>query len=94
MLAEVDIRPRNVVVLAPGMIPKTPWGKLRHTRCAWCTDHCAPQRSPVAGVRNLFSEEIFTLEFLMVWFVTDVFWYIHSKNERSKSNGTGNCEMV
>jgi fatty-acyl-CoA synthase len=29
VLAEVDVRPRNVVVLAPGMIPKTPSGKLR-----------------------------------------------------------------
>ena len=28
-LAEVDVRPRNVVVLQPGMIPKTPSGKLR-----------------------------------------------------------------
>jgi fatty-acyl-CoA synthase len=27
--AEVDVRPRNVVVLAPGAIPKTPSGKLR-----------------------------------------------------------------
>jgi fatty-acyl-CoA synthase len=26
---EVDVRPRNVVVLAPGTIPKTPSGKLR-----------------------------------------------------------------
>ena len=29
VLAEVDVRPRNVVVLQPGMIPKTPSGKLR-----------------------------------------------------------------
>jgi fatty-acyl-CoA synthase len=29
MLAEVDMRPRNVVVLGPGTIPKTPSGKLR-----------------------------------------------------------------
>jgi fatty-acyl-CoA synthase len=29
VVAEVDVRPRNVVVLAPGMIPKTPSGKLR-----------------------------------------------------------------
>jgi fatty-acyl-CoA synthase len=29
VVAEVDIRPRNVVVLEPGMIPKTPSGKLR-----------------------------------------------------------------
>ncbi len=29
VIAEVDVRPRNVVVLAPGMIPKTPSGKLR-----------------------------------------------------------------
>ena len=28
--AEVDLRPRNVVVLEPGAIPKTPSGKL------WC----------------------------------------------------------
>ncbi len=26
---EVDVRPRNVVVVEPGMIPKTPSGKLR-----------------------------------------------------------------
>jgi fatty-acyl-CoA synthase len=29
IVAEVDVRPRNVVVLEPGMIPKTPSGKLR-----------------------------------------------------------------
>src|SRR6201994_3971188 len=29
VLAEVDMRPRNVVVLGPGTIPKTPSGKLR-----------------------------------------------------------------
>lgn len=29
VFAEVDARPHNVVVLAPGMIPKTPSGKLR-----------------------------------------------------------------
>ena len=29
VIAEVDVRPRNVVVLEPGMIPKTPSGKLR-----------------------------------------------------------------
>jgi fatty-acyl-CoA synthase len=31
VVAEVDVRPRNVVVLAPGMIPKTPSGKLRRS---------------------------------------------------------------
>ncbi len=29
VFAEVDVRPRNVVVLEPGVIPKTPSGKLR-----------------------------------------------------------------
>ena len=29
VVSEVDVRPRNVVVLQPGMIPKTPSGKLR-----------------------------------------------------------------
>ena len=29
VFAEVDARPRNVVVLGPGAIPKTPPGKLR-----------------------------------------------------------------
>jgi fatty-acyl-CoA synthase len=29
VFAEVNVRPRNVVVLHPGMIPKTPSGKLR-----------------------------------------------------------------
>ena len=29
VIAEVDVRPRNVVVLEPGTIPKTPSGKLR-----------------------------------------------------------------
>jgi fatty-acyl-CoA synthase len=29
VFAEVDVRPRNVVVLEPGMVPKTPSGKLR-----------------------------------------------------------------
>jgi fatty-acyl-CoA synthase len=31
VVAEVDARPRNVVVLGPGTIPKTPSGKLRRT---------------------------------------------------------------
>jgi fatty-acyl-CoA synthase len=31
VVAEVDVRPRNVVVLEPGTIPKTPSGKLRRT---------------------------------------------------------------
>jgi fatty-acyl-CoA synthase len=31
VVAEVDVRPRNVVVLEPGMVPKTPSGKLRRT---------------------------------------------------------------
>ena len=29
VVAEVDMRPRNVVVGGPGTIPKTPSGKLR-----------------------------------------------------------------
>lgn len=29
VVGEVDVRPRNVVVLGPGTIPKTPSGKLR-----------------------------------------------------------------
>jgi fatty-acyl-CoA synthase len=29
VVVEVDMRPRNVVVLQPGTIPKTPSGKLR-----------------------------------------------------------------
>ena len=32
VVAEVDVRPRNVVVLEPGMIPKTPSGKLRRVQ--------------------------------------------------------------
>jgi fatty-acyl-CoA synthase len=31
VLKEVDMRPRNVVVLGPGTIPKTPSGKLRRS---------------------------------------------------------------
>lgn len=31
MFAEVDVRPRNVTVLWPGLIPETPSGKLRRT---------------------------------------------------------------
>ncbi len=31
VFAEVDVRPRNVTVLEPGTIPKTPSGKLRRT---------------------------------------------------------------
>ena len=31
VLNEVDMRPRNVVVLGPGTIPKTPSGKLRRS---------------------------------------------------------------
>ena len=33
VVAEVDVRPRNVVVLGPGTIPKTPSGKLRRSIC-------------------------------------------------------------
>jgi hypothetical protein len=29
VVTAVDVRPRNVVVLGPGLIPKTPSGKLR-----------------------------------------------------------------
>lgn len=32
VVAEVDARPRSVVVLEPGLIPKTPSGKLRRAR--------------------------------------------------------------
>ena len=31
VVTEVDVRPRNVVVLGPGSIPKTPSGKLRRS---------------------------------------------------------------
>jgi fatty-acyl-CoA synthase len=34
VVADVDVRPRNVVVLAPGLIPKTPSGKLRRTHAS------------------------------------------------------------
>ena len=34
VVAEVDVRPRNVVVLGPGTIPKTPSGKLRRSNSA------------------------------------------------------------
>jgi fatty-acyl-CoA synthase len=31
VVAEVDVRPRKVTVVAPGTIPKTPSGKLRRS---------------------------------------------------------------
>ena len=34
VVGEVDVRPRNVVVLGPGSIPKTPSGKLRRSTSA------------------------------------------------------------
>jgi fatty-acyl-CoA synthase len=34
VFAEVDVRPRNVVVLKPGTIPKTPSGKLRRAHAS------------------------------------------------------------
>ena len=34
VVTEVDMRPRNVVVLSPGTIPKTPSGKLRRSHSA------------------------------------------------------------
>ena len=34
VVAEVDVRPRNVVVLEPGTIPKTPSGKLRRAHAS------------------------------------------------------------
>jgi fatty-acyl-CoA synthase len=40
VVAEVDVRPRNVVVLGPGTIPKTPSGKLRRSHSvALVTSH-------------------------------------------------------
>ncbi|WP_123029221.1 fatty acyl-AMP ligase [Mycolicibacterium stellerae] len=38
VVAEVDVRPRNVVVLEPGMIPKTPSGKLRRAHALALVD--------------------------------------------------------
>jgi fatty-acyl-CoA synthase len=38
VVAEVDMRPRNVVVLGPGTIPKTPSGKLRRASSASLVD--------------------------------------------------------
>jgi fatty-acyl-CoA synthase len=38
VFAEVDVRPRNVVVLEPGMIPKTASGKLRRTHALSLVD--------------------------------------------------------
>jgi fatty-acyl-CoA synthase len=38
VFAEVDVRPRNVVVLEPGMIPKTPSGKLRRAHALALVD--------------------------------------------------------
>ena len=38
VVAEVDVRPRNVVVLKPGMIPKTPSGKLRRANALALVD--------------------------------------------------------
>jgi fatty-acyl-CoA synthase len=38
VFAEVDVRPRNVVVLQPGMIPKTPSGKLRRAHALALVD--------------------------------------------------------
>ena len=34
VVTEVDVRPRNVVVLGPGTIPKTSSGKLRRANSA------------------------------------------------------------
>ncbi len=38
VVAEVNVRPRNVVVLEPGMIPKTPSGKLRRAHALALVD--------------------------------------------------------
>lgn len=38
VFAEVDVRPRNVVVLEPGTIPKTPSGKLRRAHALALVD--------------------------------------------------------
>jgi fatty-acyl-CoA synthase len=38
VFAEVNVRPRNVVVLEPGMIPKTPSGKLRRAHALSLVD--------------------------------------------------------
>ena len=39
VVAEVDVRPRSVVVLAPGAIPKTPSGKLRRAHALTLVGH-------------------------------------------------------
>jgi fatty-acyl-CoA synthase len=38
VVAEVNVRPRNVVVLEPGIIPKTPSGKLRRAHALALVD--------------------------------------------------------
>jgi fatty-acyl-CoA synthase len=38
VVAEVNVRPRNVVVLEPGIIPKTPSGKLRRSHALALVD--------------------------------------------------------
>jgi fatty-acyl-CoA synthase len=45
VFADVDVRPRNVVVLAPGTIPKTPSGKLRRAFALALVTLPAPSRS-------------------------------------------------
>ena len=48
VVSEVDLRPRNVVVLGPGTIPKTPSGKLRRgrPRSPWSPSPLARSRPP------------------------------------------------
>ncbi len=38
VFGDVDVRPRNVVVLQPGVIPKTPSGKLRRAHALSLVD--------------------------------------------------------
>jgi fatty-acyl-CoA synthase len=38
VFADVQVRPRNVVVLQPGVIPKTPSGKLRRAHALALVD--------------------------------------------------------
>ena len=53
VVAEVDVRPRNVVVLGPGTIPKTPSGKLRRVEFRLAghlpQDHLSRERPCLSG---------------------------------------------
>lgn len=58
VVAEVDVRPRNVVVLGPGTIPKTPSGKLRRANSVCSRGSLPGVDAVLCGLHALFDKQL------------------------------------